>query len=66
MIANLIAALGQAVAAAFDWLSAMLNASGALSIIITVIIIFLVYRFLLAPIVGSAGSDTVKPEEDKR
>lgn len=66
MIASIIASLGQAVAAAFDWLTSLFNATGALSIIITVIMIFLVYRFLLSPILGSSGSDTVKPKGDNK
>lgn len=66
MVAQIIASLGTAVAACFEWLSTFFNSVGALSLFVTVVIILLVYRFLLRPIMGaSAGSDSAKPSKSK-
>lgn len=54
----------QIVSTVFMWFEAMLERAGAFGPFIAVIFITIVARLLLAPIIGSAGSDKARVSKD--
>lgn len=67
--------LSMSIGKCFDWLSVLFDKTEMLSVFLSMFIIAMVYRFLLAPLMGAAirsgASDTVKAakkasKEDKK
>lgn len=65
MLTEAISLFTTALSAAVQWLSMCFNQDGLFGFYLSVFFILLCYRFLLSPILGSAGSDKVKKEKDK-
>lgn len=56
-----------AITIVFNWFLELYNAAGALDLWFTVVIVFMLYRFILAPLFGQAsGSDTAHTSKAAR
>lgn len=53
-------AISNAISSVVLWFGQVTNATGQIAMIMTFISIMVIYRFLLKPLLGGAGSDSVK------
>lgn len=60
MIFDLISSISSTFTYVFDWFVRFYQSLNAYDLIISLIIISLIYKFLLAPFFGSLGSDKAK------
>lgn len=52
--------ISNAISSVILWFGQVTNATGQIAMIMTFISIMVIYRFLLKPLLGGAGSDSVK------
>ncbi len=56
MAANILGWVGTVFASCLSWFESLLTGSGMLDVFLAAIGIFLIYKFLLSPLFGRAGS----------
>ena len=64
MVNQAISIFGQALASVVGWFLQFLSADGLSDLFLSGVFLFLVGKFLLAPLFGSAGSDKARKRKD--
>lgn len=65
MINEILAMIATALNYAIYETDRLLDAMGAMGVVLTAFMIYSSYRFFLKPLVGGAGSDKAKPRQNK-
>ena len=64
MVADIMALYGTAFSQVVSWFERILRATGMTGIFLAGFFLFLLFKFIISPVFGSAGSDQVKRKKE--